>query len=104
MEWRERKTPSLVQQILTKVLMPMMEYMEGCMVNDGNYSYMNVQANIWWSGNKMVKELGYFGHGEERLIVANHEAFMVLGFIRKEKECLWIDGYGPLWTKKGSYF
>ena len=36
----------------------------------------------------MVKELGYFGHGEERLIVANHEAFMVLGFIRKEKECL----------------
>ena len=42
MEWRERKTPSLVQQILTKVLMPMMEYMEGCIVNDGNYSYMSV--------------------------------------------------------------
>ena len=32
--------------------MPMMEYVEGCMVNNGNYSYI--------SGNKMVKELGYF--------------------------------------------
>ena len=35
------KDPSLVQQILTKVLMLMMEYMEGCMVNDGKYSYMS---------------------------------------------------------------
>ena len=32
---------------VTKVLMPMMEYVEGCMVNDGNYSYMSGWANIW---------------------------------------------------------
>jgi len=38
----------------------MMEYVEGCMGNDGNYSYMSGWANIWWCGNKMVKELGYF--------------------------------------------
>ena len=44
--------------------------------------------------------LAIFGQGEERLIVANHETFMVLGFVIKEKEYLWVDGYGYLWTKK----
>ena len=44
---KREKDPSLVQQILTKVLMPMMKYMEGCMVNDGNYSYMSGWTNMW---------------------------------------------------------
>ena len=42
MEWREKKNPQLsAENNLTKVLMSMVEYVEGCMVNDGNYSYMN---------------------------------------------------------------
>ena len=46
--------------------------------------------------------LTIFGHGGERLIVANHETFMVLGFVRKWNEYLWVDGSGHvhLWTKK----
>ena len=31
----------------------------------------------------MVKELALFGHGGERLILANHETFMMLGFVKK---------------------
>ena len=34
-------------------------------------------------GIKWQRYLAIFGHGEERLIVANHKTFMVLGFIRK---------------------
>ena len=45
-----------------------------------------------------------FDHGGEKLIVANHETFMVLGFVRKQKECLWVDEYGHLWTKKKLIF
>ena len=42
MEWREKKNPQLsAENNLTKVLMSMVEYVEGCMVNDGNYSYMS---------------------------------------------------------------
>ena len=44
--------------------------------------------------------MAIFGQGGERLIVANHETFMVLGFVIKENEYLWVDGYGHLWTKK----
>ena len=42
MEWREKKNPQLsAENNLTKVLMSMVEYVEGCMVNDENYSYMS---------------------------------------------------------------
>ena len=33
----------------------------------------------------MLKELAIFGHGGERLILANHETFMVLGFVKKRE-------------------
>ena len=28
--------------------MPMLEYVEGCMANDGNYSYMSGYVSSWW--------------------------------------------------------
>ena len=34
-------------------------------------------------GIKWQRYLAIFTYGEERLIVANHETFMVLGFVRK---------------------
>ena len=39
-------------------------------------------------GIKWKRCLAIFGHVGERLIVANHETFVVLGFVIKEKEYL----------------
>ena len=39
-------------------------------------------------GIKWLMCLAIFGQGGERLIVANHETFTVLGFVIKEKEYL----------------
>ena len=39
-------------------------------------------------GIKWKRCLTIFGHGGERLIVANHETFVVLSFVIKEKEYL----------------
>ena len=55
-------------------------------------------------GIKWKRCLAIFGHGGERLIVANHETFVVLGFVIKEKEYLWVDGYEHLWTKNELIF
>ena len=43
----EKEPPTQCSKYLTEVLMPMVEYVEGCMVNDGNYSYMSGWVNIW---------------------------------------------------------
>ena len=37
----EKVSLAWCSKYLTKVLMPMLEYVEGCMVNDGNYYYMS---------------------------------------------------------------
>ena len=55
--------------------------METTLICVGEQIYGDVGIN-WW------RNLAIFGHGGEGLIVANHETFMVLGFIRKGKECL----------------
>ena len=52
----------------------------------------------------MVKNLTIFGHGGERMIVANHETFMVLGFVRKKgRNICELMGMG-IYELKGNLF
>ena len=39
--------------------------------------------------------------GDERLLITNWEIFMVLGFVKKERNVLWIGEYGFLWIARG---
>lgn len=39
--------------------------------------------------------------GDERLLITNWGIFMVLGFVKRERNVLWIGEYGFLWTVRG---
>ena len=55
-------------------------------------------------GIKWQMNLTIFGHGGERMIVANHETFMVLGFVRKKgRNICELMGMG-IYELKGNLF